>query len=282
MFSERWIGKYVERYGSGPVWGTVYVFCGHAVVGWLTELQAGRSRVRFPMVSLQNFIEIIFPAAVWPWSRQSLQQKWVPGIFPVGKGGRCVWLTTLQTLCADCLEIWESQIPGALRTCPGLWRKSLSFISSFHCRNWAKPRRILVRLATPKSEIRNPQIRGRSANHRSANHRSVNHRNARHISANPRSANHRSANHRSANHTTLTSSQTHTNYMTIYLCGATGQRILEFPLSSLSHKAVNSHILLSWHTELPTALPTSLHPIYPYLTTRYKNTDLLIWHREVC
>ena len=251
-FSERWIGKDVERYGSGIVWGTVYAFCGHAVVGWLTELQAERSRVRFPMVSLQNFIDIILPAALWSWSRLSLQQKWVPGIFLVGKGGRCVGLTTLQHLCADCLEIWEPQIPGALRTCPGLWRNSFSFISSFHCRNWTKPRSISVRLATLKSEIKNPQIRGRSANRRSANHRSANHRSANnrsanhgsanhgsansgsanhgstnhrstnhrsanHRSVNNRSANNRSATHRSANHTTLTSSQTHTNYVSIYL-----------------------------------------------------------------
>ena len=32
-----------------------------------TALQAGRSRVRFPMVSLQFFIDIILPVALWPW-----------------------------------------------------------------------------------------------------------------------------------------------------------------------------------------------------------------------
>jgi len=32
----------------------------------------GRSRVRFPMVSLELFIEITFPAALWPWSRLGL------------------------------------------------------------------------------------------------------------------------------------------------------------------------------------------------------------------
>jgi hypothetical protein len=34
-----------------------------------------------------------------------------------GKGGWCVGLTTLQPSCADCLEIWEPQPPGTLRTC---------------------------------------------------------------------------------------------------------------------------------------------------------------------
>ena len=36
-------------------------------VGWGTALQAGRSRVRFPMVALEFYIDIIFPAALWPW-----------------------------------------------------------------------------------------------------------------------------------------------------------------------------------------------------------------------
>jgi len=40
--------------------------------------------------------------------------------FPGGKGGRCVGLTTLPHSCADCLEIWEHQLPGTLRACPGL------------------------------------------------------------------------------------------------------------------------------------------------------------------
>jgi hypothetical protein len=37
-----------------------------------------------------------------------------------GKGGQCLGLTTLPFSCADYLEIWEPQTPGALRACPGL------------------------------------------------------------------------------------------------------------------------------------------------------------------
>jgi hypothetical protein len=41
-------------------------------VGWGTALHAGRSRVRFPMVSLEFFIDIMVSVALWPWGRLSL------------------------------------------------------------------------------------------------------------------------------------------------------------------------------------------------------------------
>jgi hypothetical protein len=49
--------------------------------GWGTALQAGKSQVQFPMVSLECFNDIIIPAALRPWGRFPLTQKLVPWIF---------------------------------------------------------------------------------------------------------------------------------------------------------------------------------------------------------
>jgi len=51
---------------------------------------------------------------------QPLTEMSSRNIFPGRKGGRCLGLTTLPPSCADCLEIWEPQLPGNLRACPGL------------------------------------------------------------------------------------------------------------------------------------------------------------------
>jgi len=94
-------------------------------VGWGTALQPGRSRIRFPIVSLDSFRPHCGPGVGSASNRNEYQEY-----FLGGKGGRCVGLTTLPPLCADCLEIWEPQPPGSLRFCPGLLRDW--FTCSFH------------------------------------------------------------------------------------------------------------------------------------------------------
>jgi hypothetical protein len=51
---------------------TLYNGARGGAVGWGTALQTGTSRVRFPMVSLEFFIDIIVLVALWPWGRLSL------------------------------------------------------------------------------------------------------------------------------------------------------------------------------------------------------------------
>jgi hypothetical protein len=42
------------------------------VIGWGTMLQTARSRLRFPMGPLDFSINLILPAALWPWGRLGL------------------------------------------------------------------------------------------------------------------------------------------------------------------------------------------------------------------
>ena len=74
------------------------------------------------MVSLEFFSDIILPVALCPWGGLILKQKWVPGVFHGGKGGRCVRLTTLPPSCAvvmksDNLNFLEPS--GPLQACNG-------------------------------------------------------------------------------------------------------------------------------------------------------------------
>jgi len=44
---------------------------GGGVVDWGTVLQVGNQRVWFPLWSLEFFIDVVLPAAPWPWGRLS-------------------------------------------------------------------------------------------------------------------------------------------------------------------------------------------------------------------
>ena len=72
--------------------------CGRAVE-WGTAVKAGRSAVRFPMVSLEFFIDN--PFGVYSASNRNEYRRYIL----VGKGGRWIGLTTLPPLCADVVEI---------------------------------------------------------------------------------------------------------------------------------------------------------------------------------
>jgi len=101
-------------------------------VGWSTVLQVERSRVRFPMMSLEFFIDIILVSG----STQSV--TWIlPGGKVAGAGG---WYPcqlyvpivsksgNLKLLEPSGLEIWEPQTPGILRACWGLFRGCFTFL----------------------------------------------------------------------------------------------------------------------------------------------------------
>ena len=45
-----------------------------------------------------------------------------------GKGRRCVGFKTLPLSCANCHEIWETQPPGTLGACSGLYRDCFTFL----------------------------------------------------------------------------------------------------------------------------------------------------------
>jgi hypothetical protein len=49
--------------------GSSFMYLGArgSAVSWDTALRVGRSQVRFPMVSLEFFIDIILPTSLWPW-----------------------------------------------------------------------------------------------------------------------------------------------------------------------------------------------------------------------
>jgi len=82
------------------------------------------------MVSLEIFIDIILPITLWPWGWLSLQQKWIPGTFPGGKGGWCIRLAVLPPSCAV-VKSWNLNFlepSGSLQACNGTDLTFLHFL----------------------------------------------------------------------------------------------------------------------------------------------------------
>ena len=64
------------------------------VSGKSTVLQIGRSLVRSQLVSVEFFIDIKYFRSHYGPGVDSASNRWIPGVFPGGKGGRCLRLTT--------------------------------------------------------------------------------------------------------------------------------------------------------------------------------------------
>jgi len=81
--------------------------------------QTGSSRVQFPIVASKFFSDIILPYYGPEVDSASNRNEYQEYFLEV-KGSRCIGLKTLPPSCADYLEIWEPQLPGTSRACPGL------------------------------------------------------------------------------------------------------------------------------------------------------------------
>jgi hypothetical protein len=97
--------------------------------GWRSSegaaLLVGRSRDRFPMVSLDFSVTYFLPGVDSAPSENEYQEH-----FLGSKGGRCVRLTISPHSHAECHEIWEPK-PGTLWATPGLLRDSFTFTFTF-------------------------------------------------------------------------------------------------------------------------------------------------------
>jgi hypothetical protein len=115
---------------------------------------------RFPMVSLEFFIDVILPAGLWPWG-DSASNRNEHRIISYGKGGWCLNLTS-QPSCAHDLEICVCNIPvqGFLDLYVKCWTEMSKFesILQLHRPNSRKVYRITTNFVRYTFGIMNSRL----------------------------------------------------------------------------------------------------------------------------
>jgi len=114
-------GTYNLRGGSYIIGKFVYSWCIFAVAQLVEELRYKPGHgFDSPWCHWKFSLTQFFQPHCGPEVDSSSNRNEYQVYFLGGKGRQCIGLKTLPPSCAKCLEIWEPQLPGTLRTCPGL------------------------------------------------------------------------------------------------------------------------------------------------------------------
>jgi hypothetical protein len=109
-----------DRYGRFRNWCQLCMYL-HGARGCATSLKVAGS---IPDGVVEIFSQLNSSCLV---STQPLSKLSTRVIAWADKDCWCVGLTNLPSSCAECLEMWEPQLPGTLSACPGLSRDLFTF-----------------------------------------------------------------------------------------------------------------------------------------------------------